>query len=150
VAHTKALSIILCIFFCLLLFSCRTRKETKIIERIDTSVYYGDTVIIVNERVDTFYVYIPDSGKTIFAKSGDGISKIEVTKINGGELFVKSRIEEQKIKIDSVIKIVNIDKSSTKTVYVNKCENRFHNFAVYFIYFSVVLIVIYLIIKSIL
>lgn len=128
--------------------SCRTNKNIDIKETNTTDIFYRDTIIKIEERIDTFYVEVPKIGDTISSNSVSGSSIIYITRSGSDSLFIKNKLFSEQIKIDSAIKIVEKEKIITKTSYINKCENAFHNFAVYFFYFITCITLIYLIISK--
>lgn len=131
-------SSIIVLFIVFYFFSCRTNKssiQTK--EFVYETIH--DTIVTINEKLDTFYVYLPQIITNDEIKISKEKSSLVINKKTGSSLMVICREDEFKLKLDSVIKNKFKVITKEKTVYVNKkCDNKFHIFSYYFTIVSLI------------
>ena len=136
----RSIGFFLLLFF---LFSCKAKKEV-IHSEVSESVSYSDTTILLQAVSDTFEL---NSFADTIIENKKG-SSIEIKTIDSKPIIIY-RTGEHELKLDSVIVWKKIKEVKNQIIYRSRCENRFHFFTIGFFFFSLILLVFILTIKSI-
>lgn len=150
VSTKKSLFSLLCLtgmFIASLFFtSCKTNAPV-IYDRHDSLIVYHDTIISIQERVDTFY--IPSTiivHDTIIKNGKKSELKIYIKDNKGVQIICKEN--EYKLKLDSVIKLQRINHFRSETKIIYECKEDWHKFLQYFFYLAIAMLIIYMLIKK--
>lgn len=139
--------ILITIFLFSLFFSCRSRKELNTISDNYTVETIKDTVIVIAEKHDTFYVYLPQiiNSDSVIVKNKN--TSLQIKKKTGSNLMIICQEDELKLKLDSVIRLKKTVYKERIIVNVDKCTNKFHIFSNYFALIAISILILVALIK---
>ena len=137
------------IFFLFLvsIFSCKCPEKLESTKDITTNEIIRDTIIKINEKSDTFYVYLPKiiNGDQIEIKKKS--TSLVVKKKTESSLMVVCNEDELKLKLDSVIRLKSTTIKEKVVFKIEKCNNKLHLFSLYFFLISLFFLVLLLLIR---
>lgn len=116
----------------LLLFSCSSTKKLQSIKEESVVEIIRDTIITIEQRSDTFYVYLPTIINNDSVEIKKEKSSLLIKKNTESSLIVICKENELQLKLDSVIKIKTKIFKEKIVLVENKCTNKFHSFCTYF------------------
>ena len=128
----------------LFFYSCKS--TATIIERKDSVITYRDTIIRIQERVDTFYLPSIVIRDTVIINGNKKELRVKITDNKSVQIICKEN--ELQLKLDSVIKTKTIRHERIETKIVNKCESKWHSFTNIFFILVFGLFAVYILIKK--
>lgn len=120
------------ILFLTLIFGCKTPKVLETISDNKTIETIRDTIVTIEERHDTFYVYLPQIIKQDSVEIKKNNSSLLIKKKTGSSLMIVCKEDELKLKLDSVIRSKTVVFKERTVLSIEKCNNKFHVFSSYF------------------
>lgn len=125
----------------LFFLSCKSQEKIKSTS-IDSTIVYHDTIIEIENRIDTFYFPSLIVHDTIIIGKQSSLS-IGVKK-NQIEFICNE--DKLKLKLDSVIQLKAIRIKTIETIFRDECKNQWHIFYKFFFWLVVTIIIIRIVI----
>lgn len=149
------LGVILFLFWAFVLLTilggCRAPRQAQQTVNTDSTVVIRDTVVVIQENSDTFWLPLPLPIDTVIhsaIKQGRSKASLHMSKTSDNVLRAVCNEDAYKLKLDSVIQVKNKVTTVTTTQLVAKCDSKFHIFATYFSVIAIGVVLLLGIVKS--